>query len=167
MKRLSVHMRWLIRNDMPTVLRIENDSFDFAWTEDDFLCALRQKDCIGMVAEYDGEVVGFMVYQLHANKLSVLNLAVDPQFRRRGIGSQMVGKLKAKLSCQRRESIELETRESNLASQLFFRSENFRAVAILHGWYEETNEDAYTMRFNLGEETAGLYANRLSAWLGG
>ena len=50
---INVHIRWMIRRDMPEVLGIENSSFEFSWSEDDFIRCLRQRNCIGMVAEYD------------------------------------------------------------------------------------------------------------------
>ena len=88
-----VTLRWVIRRDMPEVLDIERQSFEFAWTEEEFLCCLRQRNCIGMVADLDHQIVGFMVYELHKSRLRILNLAVDPEFHRQGIGSQMVDRL--------------------------------------------------------------------------
>ena len=61
---MNVHIRWMIRRDMPEVLEIEQSSFEFPWTEEDFIRCLRQRNCIGMVAEYDEKVVGFMIYEL-------------------------------------------------------------------------------------------------------
>ena len=61
---LSVQIRWMIRRDMAEVLDIERDSFEFNWTEEDFLSCLRQRNCIGMVAEHEGRVCGFMIYFL-------------------------------------------------------------------------------------------------------
>src|SRR5436190_2514550 len=124
-----VHIRWMIRRDMPEVLAIENDSFEFPWCENDFLRCLRQRNCIGMVAEHDDRVVGFMIYELHKARLHVLNFAVGSRSRRLGIGTQMIEKLVGKLSLQRRNRILLEVRETNLAAQLFFRSSGFRAVS--------------------------------------
>jgi len=57
---LKVQIRWMIRRDMAEVLRIERESFEYHWTEEDFLCCLRQRNCIGMVAEADGQVVGLV-----------------------------------------------------------------------------------------------------------
>src|SRR5262245_49541922 len=74
-EQLRVHIRWMIRRDMPEVLQIEQDSFDYSWTEEDFLRCLRQRNCIGMVAEAGERVVGFMIYELHKSKLHVLNFA--------------------------------------------------------------------------------------------
>jgi ribosomal-protein-alanine N-acetyltransferase len=148
---LRVHIRWMIRRDMPEVLQTEQDSFEFAWTEEDFLRCLRQRNCIGMVAEQGEKVVGFMIYELHKNKLHILNFATHPAYRRHGVGAQMVAKLISKLSSHRRTRITLEVRETNLHAQLFFRSQGFRAVRVLRSFYEDSGEDAFLMQYRLAE----------------
>ena len=95
-------------NSQFTRLQIESASFEFPWLEDDFIRCLRQRNCIGMVAEYDDHVVGFMIYELHKNQLRVLNFAVRPDIRRAGIGKQMIQKLIGKLTPQRRNRIMLD-----------------------------------------------------------
>src|SRR3982074_1611221 len=132
-EQVRVHIRWMIRRDMPEVLQTEVESFEFSWTEEDFLRCLRQRNCIGMVAEQGEKVVGFMIYELHKAKLHILNFAVHPSFRRHGVGAQMVAKLISKLSSHRRTRITLEVRETNLAAQLFFRKQDFRALKALRG----------------------------------
>src|SRR6516164_934068 len=146
-EQVRVHIRWMIRRDMPEVLQIEQSSFDFSWTEEDFLRCLRQRNCIGMVAEQGEKVVGFMIYELHKAKLHILNFAVQPSHRRSGVGAQMVAKLVSKLSSHRRTRITLEVRETNLAAQLFFRAQGFRAVRVLRAYYEDSGEDAFLMQY--------------------
>jgi ribosomal-protein-alanine N-acetyltransferase len=146
-KDVCVHIRWMIRRDMPEVLDIENRSFEFSWTEEDFIRCLRQRNCIGMVAEHDERVVGFMIYELHKNRLHILNFAVHSDFRRRGVATGMIRKLVGKLSPQRRNRILLEIRETNLAAQLFFREAGFRAISVLREFYEDSPEDAYLMQY--------------------
>ena len=149
---LKVHIRWMIRRDMPEVLHTEQHSFEYAWTEDDFLRCLRQRNCIGMVAEHNERVVGFMIYELHKTRLHVLNFAVNPQFRRMAIGGQMVAKLIGKLSSHRRSKITLAVRERNLDAQLFFRAEGFKATRVLRNYYEDSGEDAFQMEYRVGVE---------------
>lgn len=151
-QEVRVHIRWMIRRDMPEVLEIEGRSFEFPWCEDDFIRCLRQRNCIGMVAEHEDRVVGFMIYELQKTRIHVLNFAVAPGFRRRGVGVQMASKLVGKLSSQRRTRICLEVRETNLAAQLFFRQMGFRAVSVLRSFYEDTPEDAYLMQFRFDAE---------------
>ena len=151
-EQVRVHIRWMIRRDMPEVLQTEQESFEFAWTEEDFLRCLRQRNCIGMVAEQGEKVVGFMIYELHKNKLHILNFAVQPSCRRLGVGAQMTAKLVSKLSSHRRTRITLEVRETNLGAQLFFRGQNFRAVRVLRGFYDDSGEDAFLMQYRLAED---------------
>lgn len=142
---IKVHIRWMVRRDLPEVLAIERECFEFAWNEEDFLKCLRQRNCIGMVAEHDGRVVGFMIYELPKNRIHLLNVATLSAYRRQGVGTQMIAKLIAKLGNQRRNRLVLEVRETNLHAQLFLRSLGFRATEILKGFYEEAQEDAYQM----------------------
>lgn len=151
---VPVHIRWMINRDMPEVLAIEERAFEHPWGEEEFIDSLRQRHCIGMVAEHNERVVGFMVYELHKNRLHVLNFAVSDSVRRRGIGSQMIRKLVDKLSPQRRNRIMLEIRETNLSAQLFFRDLGFRAISLLRDFYEDTAEDAYLMQFRYRSEEA-------------
>ncbi len=167
-QEVRVHIRWMIRRDMPAVLDIEADSFEFPWLEEDFIRCLRQRNCIGMVVEHDEGVVGFMVYELNKTRLHMLNFAVAPEFRRLGVGSQMINKLIGKLSAQRRSRIMLEVRETNLDAQLFFRENGFRAVSVLREYYEDTPEDAYLMQYRYRvEKTRELEpANRVTRLAG-
>ncbi len=153
-EQARVHIRWMIRRDMAEVLQAEQLSFEYAWTEEDFLRCLRQRNCIGMVAEHGEKVVGFMIYELHKNKLHILNFAVHPAWRRMRIGGQMVAKLISKLSSHRRTRITLEVRETNLAAQLFFHRQDFKAVRVLRSFYEDSGEDAFLMAYRFGDELA-------------
>lgn len=144
---VGVHIRWMIRRDMPDVLSIEQSCFEFAWTEEDFIRCLRQRNCIGMVAEQDNQIVGFMIYELHKNRLHILNFAVRDDCRRSGVGQSMCAKLIGKLSHERRNRIMLEVRETNLDAQLFFKSVGFRAISVLRDFYDDTVEDAYLMQY--------------------
>ena len=90
---VCVHIRWMIRRDMSEVQQIESHCFEFPWSEEDFIRCLRQRNCIGMVAEHEERVLGFMIYELHKTRLHVLNFAVHPSHRRLGVGTAMAQKL--------------------------------------------------------------------------
>ena len=157
---IRVHIRWLVNRDMAEVLDIEEESFEFPWTEEDYTRCLRSRNCIGMVAEYNDEVAGYMVYELSKNKIQLLNLATASRFRHCGVATQMVAKLIGKLSAQRRSRITFEIRETNLPAQLFFRTVGFRATQILKNRYDEMQEDAYLMQYrHTPEVVADVYAN--------
>ena len=167
-EQLGVHIRWMIRRDMSEVLDIEAESFEFPWSEDDFIRCLRQRNCIGMVADQDDCLLGFMIYELHKTRLHILNFAVAGEATRRQVGRQMVEKLISKLSSQRRTRITLEVRETNLAAQLFFRDCGFRAVSVLRDYYDDTTEDAYLMQYRYQPDESEMIfpINRISRLAG-
>lgn len=151
---LRIHVRWMIRRDMREVLDLEQEAFEFPWSEEDFTRCLRQRNCIGMVAESGEAVVAFMIYELHRSRLHMLNLAVARSHRRLGIGTRMMEKLIGKLTPERRSRIVLEVRETNLPAQLFFRSLGFRAISVLKDFYNDTTEDAYLMHYLVAAQAA-------------
>ena len=69
-EKVRIHIRWMIRRDMAEVLAAELASFEYAWTEDDFLRCLRQRNCIGMVAETDDRVIGFMMRPVRESRIT-------------------------------------------------------------------------------------------------
>lgn len=152
-RAVKVHIRWMIRRDMPEVLEIEKDSFEFPWTEEDFIRCVRQRNCIGMVAEFKEEIVGYMVYELHKSRVHLLSFATHPDFRYRSVGRQLVDKLKSKLRDGGRCRITLEVRETNLDAQLFFQQCGFAATAVLEDYYFDRAEDAYVMEYHVSEQS--------------
>lgn len=150
---IRAHIRWMIRRDMPEVLNIENAAFEFPWDEGDFIYCLRQRNCIGKIAEHEDQVLGYILYELHKSRIHILNMAVDPLSRRLGIGMQFVRDLQGKLSPQRRRRLTTNVRETNLPAQLFFRRCGLRAVRIVSGLWDKADsiEDAYFMECGFAE----------------
>jgi [ribosomal protein S18]-alanine N-acetyltransferase len=154
-----IDIRWPIPQDFPAILATEAACFDDPWCEAELRAVLRRHDCFGLVAtrrppgagqyELDDPLVGFVAFRNRPRCLEVLDLAVHPDHRRRGVGRRMVAKLVGRLSPRRRTRIVLHVRDGNLPAQLFFRATGFRAVATLRGHYETTGEDAYLMQYRL------------------
>ena len=147
----SLHIRWMIRRDMPEVLAIEQSAFEYPWSEDDFKDALRHRNTVSMVAENDhGRIVGLYAYVFTPQRLDVINLAVHSRHRRNGIGRAMLDKLKSKLSREYHNMLIIDVREFNLGGQLFLKSQGFVCDATMRNHYAVTDEDAYRFVFRHG-----------------
>ena len=142
-------IRWMLPRDLAEVLEIERQSFEYSWTKEDFSDCLKRRNCVGMVATDNDQIIGFMIYELSKKRIELLNFGVSPAYRRRRVGTQMSQKLISKLARPGRSRITFPVRERNLEAQLFFRSLGFRAVSILHKFYENTEEDAYLMQYQV------------------
>jgi len=146
----NLRVRWMIRRDMPEVLEIEQLQFEFPWSEENFISCLRQRNCIGLVADTtdnQSEAIGFVVYELQKTRIHILNIAVHPSCCGKGVGKAMVNRLIEKLRENNRTRLLLEVRETNVAAQRFFRRMGFRAVSILRDYYQDTDEDAYLFQY--------------------
>lgn len=123
----TAQIRWLIRRDMPEVLDIDRrvSPSNDRWCEEDWLCRLRQRNCIGMVAEVDYRIVGVMCYELHRAELKLLRILVHPEDQRCGHGRALIDRMKEKLQQQRRHKLSMIVREDNLPAQLFLKACGF------------------------------------------
>lgn len=164
-------IRWMLRRDVPSVLEIASESFRTPWTEDGLISTIRDRNVIGLVVE-DGKdhISGYVIYEIHRNRLHILSLAVKPVYQRKRFGSQLVKKLTPKLSNNRRNRIILDVRETNRDGQLFFRAMGFKATSVIRGFYTDTKEDAYRMEYRHGVDSPAANGHgRLNAnvYLGG
>jgi ribosomal-protein-alanine N-acetyltransferase len=93
----------------------------------------------------DGKVAGFLVWrQLAEGECELLNLAVAPAFRRRGIARELL----QPLLNLRDNQVFLEVRESNRAARIFYKSIGFQEVSIRSQYYESPSEAAIVMKFH-------------------
>ncbi len=128
----EIYIRWLIRRDLDEVIQIEQDSFaGGGWSRESFTTLLRKRNMIGMVAEVGDEITGFMVYELNRREIIVHNLAVAKGWRKRGVATAMIGKLKQKLSIKRRCRLTVGIHESNLDAQKSARALGFVCRATM------------------------------------
>lgn len=157
-------IRWMIRRDLPEVLAIEKASFSEPWHEANFLSCLRERNTIGMVAEREEKVVGFWVYELQKDHIRLLNMAVHPDCRRRGIGLQIIEKLKSRLSPERRSRLIALVPKSCADAKSFFDHLDVetRAVTKKGTWEIEIEIRAMTKADvreaqEIEDETMSLY----------
>jgi ribosomal-protein-alanine N-acetyltransferase len=99
-----------------------------------------------LVAEVDQVVVGYLVAREAGGSGEILNLAVDPSFRRGGIGRALLDAGLAALRRRGAEEIFLEVRESNFAAQALYLGAGFRPVGQRAGYYRNPLEDALVLR---------------------
>ena len=129
-----VTIRAAAAEDFAGIARIQSASPEAAqWTP---------ADCL--VAFLDGELAGFLVVRKTAvTELEVLNLAVHPSFRRRGVARQMMQFMLA----GHRGDVFLEVRESNETARKFYESIGFREIDRRREYYQNPVESGIVMKF--------------------
>lgn len=140
--KLALSIRWALRQDTECVLRIDRASYQPAMSDEEYAAQVRDQDAYCLVADCEGEVVGYMMYRLQAGKIVLDRMAVEPVFRRMGVGSAMMHQLIVRLTPQRRSRVEATLSERNVPAQMFLSKLGFQAVSIIRDFVEDQH-DAY------------------------
>lgn len=132
-------LRWMATRDEARVVEIEQLCFPCPWTFDNFFFFLNKPGVEGVVAEIRGDVAAYCVYNRRKRtRPEIMNLAVAPHIRRRGLGRLLVRHVQ---NCPGCRSISALVSEQNVEGQLFFRSLRFRANEIVRGRCEEVEQE--------------------------
>lgn len=169
-RNVSVGVRSLKPEDLESVLDIETLSSPTPWKEKDFERLFRRKNSASFVVTHEGKVVAFAVLEVFKEFFQLLNFAVHPKYRRRGVAKGLIGYIANQLSPTKRKKIVVEVRESNLEAQLFLRDSKYRAVEIMRAHFDDTKEDCYKMEFRIQWpdkatklDTKGAFAKEVTA----
>ena len=130
---------------------IERRCFGDPWSETSFREALASTWSFVLVAEASRGVSGYLVGRETGGTGEVLNLAVAPEFRRRGVGEAL---LEAGLAAFRRSRVDevfLEVRESNTSARALYARHGFRPVGQRSAYYRNPKEDAVVLRLELSQ----------------
>jgi [ribosomal protein S18]-alanine N-acetyltransferase len=135
--------------DIESVIAIERASFQFPWSTRFFLDEL-QVDCArSILAEVEGRIVGYVLFWFLAEEVDIHNIAVHPDFRRRGIGRLLLEEVVAAARRQERLRVTLDVRFSNAPAQNLYRSFGFVIRGLRKGYYSDNGEDALVMALEL------------------
>ena len=88
MHRLKI--REIMDEDFPAMLEIEKMSFDSPWSGESFMFELSRKYSVGLVAVFREQLVGYLCADYVQHEARILNLAVHPDFRRRGVATLLI-----------------------------------------------------------------------------
>jgi ribosomal-protein-alanine N-acetyltransferase len=141
------------RRDLPGIIEIERLAFDSPWSLDSFVRELSLPFSRLIVASSsaigDERLVGFLCRWLVADECHILNLAVHPRMRRKGIADQLIRNALAEAKTRKAQVVSLEVRRSNLAARGLYRKFDFEERRLRRNYYGP-GEDAIVMELKLG-----------------
>lgn len=146
-------MRLLAESDLSQLALIEERTQAFPWTEDTF------KQCFnsgyrGWVLEQDNKVIGFIIVTLQMDECHILNIAIHPDYQRRGLGYQLLADVLALLKEKAVRAVYLEVRSSNLPAISLYHKLGFVEVTVRKNYYpsKKGREDAIVLAKDLRVE---------------
>jgi ribosomal-protein-alanine N-acetyltransferase len=134
--------------DVPELAQLEPRCFSDPWSSAGFRDMLSAPYILGWIAEDKfSRIAGYLVARVIEDEGEILNLAVDPETRREGIGALL---LESGLQALRHHGVQavfLEVRISNQAAIDLYLSRGFRPIGLRHGYYRRPVEDAMVLRW--------------------
>lgn len=139
--------------DLGGIVAIEKEAFSDPWSRESFQGLLSQ---LALVAGEGDGVAGYIFAHWAGEESEILNLAVHPEQRRRGIARRLVEETVVRLVAMGVRMMFLEVRESNGGARAFYEGFGFREVGRRPGYYRQPREDALVLARTLGESDRSL-----------
>ena len=133
-------------NHVPQVAELEKMCFHDPWSEASVASELGNPLSLWLVAVDGEKVVGYVGSQTVIDMTDMMNIAVHPDFRRRGVAKMLVERLVDALKDRQSRRLMLEVRASNTGAQLLYEILGFVQVGIRKNYYRNPKEDALILR---------------------
>ena len=143
--KTAVDIRRLQMKDLNAIEEIERRSYPTPWSRSMFAGELAKPASVCLGA-FEGErMAGYMIISRYVDAWHVMNIAVDPEFRRRGIATALLERLFELTEDESRRGYTLEVRVSNEGAIKLYERLGFRSRGIRRGYYTDNREDALIM----------------------
>lgn len=128
------------------IAQLEKMCFSSPWSERSIESELTNPLALWLVAVDNDRVAGYVGSQSVMGEADMMNLAVDPEYRRMGVGNRLVEMLIDALSEEAVHSLTLEVRASNVGAISLYEKMGFQQVGRRPGYYSNPKEDALILR---------------------
>ncbi len=143
--KTAVDIKRLQLKDLNAIEEIERRSYPTPWSRSMFAGELAKPASVCLGA-FEGErMAGYMIISRYVDAWHVMNIAVDPEFRRRGIATALLERLFELTEDESRRGYTLEVRVSNEGAIKLYERLGFRSRGIRRGYYTDNREDALIM----------------------
>jgi ribosomal-protein-alanine N-acetyltransferase len=139
----AVEIRRLTYADLPQVVAIERRAFTTPWSLAMFVLELSKPSGVCLAAVVETELAGYLVCSRYDTVWHVMNIAVDPDRRRRGIASALIAALLERIGDD--AQVTLEVRRSNAGAIALYEHFGFRSAGLRPRYYADNGEDAVIM----------------------
>ena len=128
------------------VAELEKICFSDPWSENSVASELKNPLSCWLVAEEDGVVAGYIGSQTVMDESDMMNVAVHPDHRRKGVAESLVNELIEALKKRGSRCLTLEVRASNEPAKALYEKLGFVQVGLRKNYYRNPKEDALILR---------------------
>jgi ribosomal-protein-alanine N-acetyltransferase len=140
-----IEIRALDASELDAIEGIEQRAYPTPWSRSMFASELSKPTSICLGAFEGEELAGYIITSRYVDAWHVMNVAVDPDRRRRGVATALLERLFDLTRDDERRGYTLEVRLSNEEAIRLYRKLGFEARGVRRGYYTDNREDALIM----------------------
>src|ERR671925_901917 len=140
-----IEIRPLALKDLGAIEEIERASYPTPWSRSMFAGELTKASSVSLGAFEDDRLVGYVIVSRYVDAWHVMNIAVDPERRGRGVASALLERLFETTAADIRRGYTLEVRVSNEGAIKLYERYGFTKRGVRRGYYTDNREDALIM----------------------
>jgi [ribosomal protein S18]-alanine N-acetyltransferase len=152
MTAVAIELRRLSLSHLGDIEKIEQNAYPTPWSRTMFASELAKPTSICLGAFEGTRLVGYIINSRYVDAWHVMNVAVDPDYRRRGIATRMLEELFELTRNDGRRGYTLEVRVSNTGAIDLYERLGFERRGVRRGYYTDNREDALVMWRESGAE---------------
>jgi [ribosomal protein S18]-alanine N-acetyltransferase len=145
MTAVAIDIRRLGIADLDAIDAIERRAYATPWSRSMFASELAKRTSICLGAFEGNQLIGYVVNARYVDAWHVMNVAVDPEHRRRGVAGRLLERLFELTEDEERRGYTLEVRVSNLDAINLYEKLGFISQGVRPGYYTDNREDALIM----------------------
>lgn len=135
-------------NDTADVAQLEMLCFSDPWSENSFKGEMENPLAVYFVAKDNERCIGYCGYWSIVGEGHITNVAVSPEYRRKGVGGMLIKKMIESAVSEKLSLLTLEVRQSNVAAQRLYTKFGFEKLGERVDYYQNPRENAWIMTKN-------------------
>jgi len=138
-------IRAMAERDLDAVTALEAQIFPDPWPREAFVDQLKDSNWGALVAECDGQIIGYGCYLMVHNESHITNIGVEPAWRRKSVARRLLERILDIVVENKCDILLLEVRPSNMEARAFYAKYEFRELYRRPNYYRRPVEDALVM----------------------
>ncbi len=139
-------------NDIDSIMEINLSSFSHPYNAELFTKAIEEEIVTVLVAESDGQVVGYCEGMFLMMEMEIQSLAVKEEYRRHGVATMLMDTMLARMGHMGVKDVFLEVRRGNKAARELYKRNGFKTIDMRKNYYQKPVEDACIMHHKIENE---------------
>ena len=140
-RRTSISFNKLSSIEIPSVLSIEERNSDYPWSQDQFTTSIKNNKNLCYYLSRNGKTIGYLIALLAGDTADILNIGIDPDFKRQGYGTALLNHLIEELRKRNIREIFLEVRAGNKSAIQFYKKQGFEEISVRKNYYTKNSKN--------------------------